>query len=230
MPDRCLTLCIKIRKMKKSIKSIFHKTLGFVVLSSILLACEAPAANEVDVLYKNIVENNRFVTVDWLARQIINDDPGIQVIDVRSAYEFEEYSIPGSINIPLEEVLSDEYSSHFEGATIKTILYSNADIYADQAWVLLSENRPSSLYVLKGGLNEWFKTIMLAQEPSADALESEFETYSFRKGASLYFGGSIQDVPTAVELDMGTKSTQKTTPKKKVEVKKKVKKASEGGC
>jgi rhodanese-related sulfurtransferase len=216
--------------MKKSIRTIFFKSISLIAFCSLFMACEAPPANEVDVMYQNIVENTRFVTSDWLAKKIINDDPSIQIIDVRSSYEFEEYSIPGSINIPLEAVLSDEYSSLFEGATVKTILYSNADIYADQAWVLLSSNKPSNLFVLEGGLNEWFKTIMLPQPPQVDAAEIEFETYSFRKGASLYFGGSVQDVPVAVEVDMGTKAVQKASPKKKVEVKKKVKKAAEGGC
>jgi rhodanese-related sulfurtransferase len=230
MPGKCLTSCIKKRKMKKVINPILFRSISLIFICSLLFACEAPQKNEVADMFKKVSMDKRFVTSDWLAKKIIDDDPSIQVIDVRSLYEFEEYAIPSSINIPLETILNDDVAPLFKDQNLKTVLYSNGDIYADQAWVLLNMGNNSNLFILKGGLNEWFRTIMLPQPPQIDATESEFNTYSFRKGASLYFGGSVQEVPVAVELDMESKPVQQVAPKKKVEVKKKEKKPAEGGC
>ena len=133
-------------------------------------------------------------------------------------YEYEEYNIPGSFNIPLEEVLLPDWEAYIDQDGMDIVFYSNGDIYADQAWMLSAEKGYSNLYVMKGGLNEWFKTIIQPTPPDETAPLEAYEQYSFERAASIYFGGSSAGAATA------------PVAKKKVTVRKKEKKAAEGGC
>jgi rhodanese-related sulfurtransferase len=165
----------------------------------------------------------RFLGTDQIAKRIIDGDPGLFLIDVRSLYEYEDYSIPGAVNIPLEELLLEQWQDFINQEDMDIVYYSNGDVYADQAWMLSAQFGNKNLYVMKGGVNSWFKTIMQPEIPDEMAASQDFDLYNFRKGASIYFGGSSQDV---VFLN----DEKKDSSKKKVSLKKKKKKAAEGGC
>ena len=104
------------------------------------------------------------------------------------------------------------------------ILFSNTNFQADQAWILCSRLGYKNHRVLKGGLNEWFNTIINPPKPTENMPASAFELYSFRKAASIYFGVAY---PEAIKKQPVVK---KVIPKKVIPVKKKKKKMPEGGC
>lgn len=170
-------------------------------------------------LLTEINNPSRYLSTDLIARRIIEQDPSLFLIDVRTPEEYEEYSIEGSFNIPLDNLLNVEWIDYLDQEGMDVVFYSNSDIYSDQAWTLSIQFGFSNLYVLKGGVNEWFKTIMLPNPPDELGTVVDFNTYSFRKGASQYFGGT----PSETQSDVPVK-------KKQVVVRKKVKKAAEGGC
>jgi rhodanese-related sulfurtransferase len=184
---------------------------------------------EPELLLLEINDPARYLDADLIAKRIIELDPSLFLIDVRSLYEYEEYAIPGAVNIPLEELLQSQWTDYLAQESKDIVFYSNSDIYSDQAWVLAKEKGYKNLYVLKGGLNQWFKTVMMPVEPLEGAPSEDFDLYDFRRGASFYFGGSVPDIPVAVEKAAG-ESNAAQAPKKQVVVKKKVKKAAEGGC
>ena len=215
--------------MKNIITPLITRSIGLFFLAFLILSCQPEKTNKTEVMLKKIGDESRFVSSDLLAKKIIDGDPSIMIIDVRTDFEYEEYAIPGAINVPAEFIVDEQYADIFSDMNKEFILYSNASIYSDQAWNLLTQTGKDKIFVLEGGLNNWFRTIMLPEKPLPDAQDSEFELYSFRKGASLYFGGSVQEVPVAVELMVETKAP-KPAAKKKVEVQKKVKKEAEGGC
>ena len=181
------------------------------------------------VLLSEIVDQTRFMSTDAIASRIINDDPSLLLLDVRSAYEFEEYSLQGAVNVPFETLLVSNWIDSLDVKNTDIVIFSNDDLYADQAWFLLRQEEYKNTYIMKGGLNEWFRTIMLPEQPNVEASTEALELYSFTKGASLYFGGSIQEIPIAKEKEKVTQ-VKAPAPKKKVEVKQKVKKPAEGGC
>lgn len=43
----------------------------------------------------------QFVPAETVADMIVQKDPTLQLIDVRSKDEFEKFSLPGSVNIPM---------------------------------------------------------------------------------------------------------------------------------
>jgi rhodanese-related sulfurtransferase len=163
-------------------------------------------------------DQSRYLTTHFIAKRLIERDPSLFVIDVRMADEFEAYNIPGSFNIPLEEILNEDWEAYIDQEGMDVVFYSSSDVFADQAWMLSTQKGYNHLYVMKGGLNEWFRTIIQPVAPDETAPTEAFELYSFERAACIYFGGASAGAATA------------PVAKKKVTVRKKEKKAAEGGC
>jgi len=166
-----------------------------------------------------INDPSRFLSTDLIAKRMIERDPGLFLVDVRTPEQYEEYALPGSVNIPLDELLNAAWVDYLDQDAMDIVFYSNADVYADQAWAFSIQQGYNNLYIMRGGVNEWFRTIMQPEAPLDTDPTVDFEKYSFRKGASQYFGGT----PNEVSSDAPVK-------KKQVVVRKKKKKEAEGGC
>jgi rhodanese-related sulfurtransferase len=138
-------------------------------------------------LLREIVQPTRYVSTDQVAKMIIQNDPSLEMIDVRSSKEFNSFSLPNSINIPLDSLLTENSLLNFDIPGTKVVFVANDDIQSDQAWVLTKRLGFNSTYVMRGGLNYWIETIINPQQPSDDEPYTAFETYEFRKGAQLYF-------------------------------------------
>ena len=167
---------------------------------------------------------SRFISTDVIVKKIIDGDPALQLFDVRSSDQYKANSLPGALNLPLKKLLdssgniSEEWIDYLEVDGLKTVFFSNGDVYADQVWVLCTRLGLKNMYVMKGGLNMWAETILKPQRPAESESSNEFALYDFRKGASQYFsGGSI-----AIESDVRAEPVPKVRKKKKTVV--------EGGC
>jgi rhodanese-related sulfurtransferase len=163
-------------------------------------------------------DQSRFLSTHFVAKRLIERDPSLFVIDVRMAYESEVYNIPGSFNIPIEEIMSEDWEAYIDQEGMDVVFYSTGDVFANQAWMLGTQKGYKNLYVMEGGLNEWFRTIIKPIPPDETAPSEAFDLYSFERAASIYFGGTSAGGATA------------PVSKKKVTVRKKEKKAAEGGC
>lgn len=163
-------------------------------------------------------DQSRYLGTHLIAKRLIERDPSLFLVDIRMIYEYEEYNIPGSYNIPLEEILSPDWEAYIDQEGMDVVFYSNSDVFADQAWMLSTQKGYKNLYVMRGGLNSWFRTIIQPTPPDETASTVAFEKYSFERAASIYFGGTSVGMASA------------PVAKKKVTVRKKEKKAAEGGC
>lgn len=175
-----------------------------------------------DVFLNHIHSSNRYLSSDEIAKRIINGDPMLFLVDVRTVKEYNNYSLPGSINIPLKDILLEDWAGYLDQDIVDVIFYSNDDIYSEEAWAICKQLGYTNLYVLDGGLNTWFATIMLPQKPDDTAPTEEFDLFSFRTGASIYFGSGS----TAIAAEPVSQPVKKKT----IPVKKKVKREAEGGC
>lgn len=159
-----------------------------------------------------------FISTDKVAEMIIDKDPRLLLVDVRDMYDYLEFSLPGAHSIPLEEILMYNWVDSLAFDDSQIVLFSNADIRAEQAWLLMARKKVRNLHVMKGGLNRWFETIIQPKKPSAIAPDEEFDLYEFRKGASIYFTGGTD----AVEVESGAEPVIVNRRKKTNVV--------EGGC
>lgn len=143
-----------------------------------------------DKLLWDIIQPARYVSTDKVAKWIIEKEPSIELVDVRDTGEYNAFSLPNAINIPLDSLLTSSGSEYFGIPGVRVVLFANDDILSDQAWVLLRRLGFKDNYVMKGGLNRWIETIIKPQEPPESDPETAFELYEFRKGARLYFTGA----------------------------------------
>jgi rhodanese-related sulfurtransferase len=174
-------------------------------------------------LLAEIRSGTQFIAPDEVADQIIRKDPSIQLIDVRNPREFDQYSLPGAINIPLQNILSENYHDILNQSTKMNILYSNGSTEANEAWLLTRQLGFQNNYVLQGGLNYWVETILNPEKPGMMASNDELARYDFRKAASSALGGSASASVAATTVK------EPASPKPGVVPVKKKKKAS-GGC
>lgn len=178
-------------------------------------------------LLSRVISPERYISTDEVASIIINQDPSYLLIDVRDEESFKKYSLPNAVNIPLNKLLSEDFEAYLDQDSYDVVLFSNDNFYADEAWIICNRLDYQNLRVLKGGLNEWYNTIINPAKPSENMAAIDFELYSTRKAASMYFGvvypEQVKKAPTPV--------VKKAAPKKVVvPVKKKKKMPTEGGC
>lgn len=167
-------------------------------------------------------QKEHFYSADEVADMIIKKDPSLQLIDVRSPSDFEKFNLQGSINIPLSDLLNEEYEPTLNQDIKVNVFYSNGTLQANEAWMITRQLGYLNNFVLEGGLNFWFETIMNPKAPVSTSPDEEFAKYDFRKGAAQVLGGgSGLSTDQPVKSDATKPIKTLITPKKK--------KAS-GGC
>ncbi len=199
--------------------------IGLALLLVLLPEKHASKQLKPEQLLQEINDNTRYMTTDEVAEKLIYGDAYLQLIDVRSADNFQKFHLKGAVNIPLDSILNKDEKGNYEyedilNQDVKTnVFYSNGTVYANQAWILLRRLNFKNNYVMKGGLNRWIETVIQPQRPLQTASQEEFYLYNFRRAASMFFGGgSVSSVPA-----------EDNTPAPIIK-KKGGKKEEEGGC
>ncbi len=187
---------------------------GFTVLPEKNLSKDLTAE---DMLLA-VLDDSRYISTDKIASFLINEDPSIQLIDVRDTAQFNAFSLPGSVNIPMDSLLTDFADLYLSQGFKTKVFYSNGSIYASQAWLLSKRKGYKNVFIMRGGLNQWVETILQPIEPKPSDPASAFTTYQFRLGASQYFGGGSAEESSSVSSE------------KKAPIIKKKKKGVAGGC
>ncbi len=171
-------------------------------------------------MLEEIVDGSQFISTDHAADMLVQKDPELQLIDVRSKDEFDKFHLPGAINIPINDFLSDEWVGWLNQDVKMNIFYSNGTTASNEAWMITRQLGYENNYVLQGGLNHWAETIMNPKKPAQTASDDELAKYDFRKGAGMALGGG-----TVATNDAPTKTTNKPPLKKRPK-----KKRVAGGC
>jgi len=191
-----------------------------IILGAIILFLPEKDNSKIDFtadkLMMNLVESTRMMDSDEVANLIITKDPSLQLIDVRTSEEYAKFHLPGAINIPLAEILDEQWEAYVNQATRKNVFYSNGSIRADQAWIICRRGGYIKNYILVGGLNNWMRTVISPEIPEDTDDNLAWERYNFRKATAQYFlGGTSQTVVPVRKADP---------------VVKRKKKAVQGGC
>ncbi len=173
---------------------------------------------------KNMLSTERYITTDVLADRMINQDPSLLLIDTRTREEFEKFSLPNAINVPLVQFFEEGLNPYLDQNINDVVLFSNDNFTADEAWLIGNRMGYQRLHVLEGGLNAWFETIIEPEYPKENMSREAYEQFAFRKAAGKYFGVANDT------LEIESEVKKKPAPKKVVTKPKKKKKMPEGGC
>lgn len=176
-------------------------------------------------LLNMVNDQSRFLSIDQVTERIIAGDPTLQLIDVRNPENFRKWALPGAINIPLDSLMNPAWKEILLQSGKEKVFYSNADIEADAAWQMAARKGIPGIYVMQGGLNQWFKLIIVGEKPSLTASATEIDRYNFHVAARQYFTGQ-----SPVGMETETKPVAKKAPVKVNVVKKEPAASSGGGC
>ncbi|HEX5543159.1 MAG TPA: rhodanese-like domain-containing protein [Micromonospora sp.] len=101
------------------------------------------------------MSNNSITTIDVAtARAVLANNPDTLIVDVRTPGEFETAHVPGSINLPLDQVDSnlDQIVTNAGG---RILLICQSGSRATQACTKLVRAGLTSTTVISGGMNAW---------------------------------------------------------------------------
>jgi rhodanese-related sulfurtransferase len=146
-----------------------------------------------------ILDKKTFFTVDQVARFIVSEDTSIQLIDLRSPDEFSSFNIPGSINVPYNELLSSDPGNYLNDRNIRYIFYSNGDLNSNYALVIAKGLNHKNIFAMKGGLNEWFNTVINSNFMGDRISARENALYETRTRARKIFT-EINSLPDSMKL------------------------------
>lgn len=175
---------------------------------------EVSNANQI---YTEILDDRRYITTEEVAEALINQDPSLRLFDVRSIEEYEEYSLPEADPMPINDLLDPDYFADLECNKYKIVFFSNAQLLSDQAWYVSRKKGCQDIYVLKGGLNEWFTNILNPAKPSDIESAESVDLYNLRIAMRNYFLGLSTELDPEVFKAYRPKKAIAVKPKKKVE-------------
>lgn len=150
-------------------------------------------------LLSEVLNENTYFTVDQVARFVVSEDKTVQIIDLRTPEEFRSMNIPGSINIPYSTLLDNDPGKFLNTGTVRNIFYSNGDFDSNSALAITMGLNFKNVFVMKGGLNEWFNSVMNSSftgEKISARENSLFETRTLAKNLFI----QINSLPDSLKL------------------------------
>jgi rhodanese-related sulfurtransferase len=122
------------------------------------------------------------MTSDELAFRLLDHDPRMEIIDVRDTASYARMTLPGAVNISLEEMFGKRWRDLLDDGKLKVVIAED-DLLERKAAVLADLLGYGQFRPLRGGMKEFRSTILsvppLLAGPSAD----ERDAYRFRATA-----------------------------------------------
>ncbi len=166
-----------------------------------------------------IKSGTQYLEPEQVAQMLVEKDPYLQLIDIRPQNEFEKFSLPGAISIPVDNLLSPDQAEVFDQDVRLNVFYGNGTTQANEAWMLLRQLGYKNIYVLRGGLNYWAEAILNPTAPPSTSPNDDLARYDFRMGASQALGGgalSSSETQTKTQAPAKVPGPKPTGKKKKV--------------
>lgn len=150
-------------------------------------------------ILKEMASREHYTCPDEVAFSIMQEQKHpVLLVDVREPADFKRFTLPGAINIPLDEILHRRWRPVLESYDYRVALFSYSDTHAEEAWLIARRAGLKEIKVLEGGLNNFLYSIFLeeivVERERPDCLE--VHTMRFRGEARDYFqsGKAIKEV------------------------------------
>ncbi|WP_339917946.1 rhodanese-like domain-containing protein [Yeosuana marina] len=205
-----------MKELEKVKRISIASTLFILAVLIGVLTFERPknmyAINTKDTLKKLTTNNDYIVSLNDI------NNPDVALIDVRSAYEYDKGHLKNAINISTPEILNDENQSIFNElkSTNKTVvLYGSSPEEANIPYLLLYQLGYDNIKLL-AVTNKYSQNKLITNESNIEKYNADIKSF-------------IDESIKNVNGNLDAKET-KIIPKKIITIKKKKKKAAEGGC
>ena len=150
-------------------------------------------------LLSEVLNADTYLTVDQVAKFVVSEDSSVQIIDLRSPEEFKTVNIPGAINIPYSKLLDSDPAGILNNGKSRNIFYSNGDFESNYTLAIARGLNINNTFVMKGGLNEWFNTVMNSSFSGEKISARENSLFETRNLAKKMFT-SINSLPDSLKM------------------------------
>ncbi len=110
-------------------------------------------------IWENVIAGNYQVCPQKVIHQIKRGHDGMALIDVRSREEFDAFSLPGAVNIPVEELLHRRWKEFFRDTKRDKLFFGNGGSRAMESCITASRAGYKRVFMLEGGLNRMFEEL-----------------------------------------------------------------------
>ena len=166
--------------------------------------------NKINVNAKEIalstIKDQDKISAITLADWLIKDKLDFTLVDLRPEKDFTEYTIPGSVNVMMEDLLNSDLKRNQ-----KILLFGNDDISSAQAWFILKSSDYKGVYILNGGFNSWENEILYPKR-SASLSPEDSVKFEMIKQVSLHFGGTPQIINAESTSNVVAPPSSKVVP------------------
>lgn len=160
-----------------------------VIIAAVPKNTTTPYKLTASQILDELKSGTQYLEAEQVAQMLVEKDPYLQLIDIRAQNEFEKFSLPGAINIPVDNLLSPDLTTLFDQDVKLNVFYGNGTTQANEAWMLLRQLGYKNIYVLRGGLNYWAEAILNPAAPPTTSSNDDLARYDFRRGAGQALGG-----------------------------------------
>jgi rhodanese-related sulfurtransferase len=174
-------------------------------------------AISVEEMHKVVVNHDEVFTPEEAIKILYSKNPAYRFIDLRNPHDFINGHIEGAINIPLQNILSEENQNIWDDTTTTNILYANSHDISCGPWMLLKQLGYNNNRILLGGYGFYKNNVLENFTLRSKNFRDELPKYDYAKIVKETAGGA--------NVGSQTKA-KKPLPEKR----KKKKQAASGGC
>lgn len=110
-------------------------------------------------LLGEVLSDTTSFSADQVAGLIVRETGDVQLIDLRPAEAYDRGFIPGAASVPYAEFIRTDPDIWLRQSDMRIIFYSSDDMEAASAMTYARGLGYDNAYFLKGGINEWVKTV-----------------------------------------------------------------------
>ncbi len=120
---------------------------------------------------------------DELAFRIVDHEPNIRIIDIRSPKEFAALALPNSYNVQRADLFGKDWVSTFSQRHLRKVVVGNDETQERTAYYLLHELGYENIAILRGGIGTFKRTILDSTTFVPTGSRWDDDVREFREGA-----------------------------------------------
>ncbi len=115
-------------------------------------------------LWEEIHAGKLFVSTHRVIHEVKNHRDELVLIDTRKKAEYDRFSLPGAVHMPLEEILHRRWRPLFNKDPRPKVFFGNGSSYATMAYMTAARAGYDRVFILDGGLNKLFNDLFTETE------------------------------------------------------------------
>jgi len=138
------------------------------------------------------------MSVDELALRLMNSDPSIQLVDVRSEEAFKQFALPHALHGDITAFINRDWRKVFNTRGKTVVLYADTESDARKAAMAAEDLGYKNFKILQGGLDSFRSEILQFKKPEGTFTIRLTDLYRFREKAALVLPQIIESAKPKV--------------------------------